>query len=119
MKKLTVILIVGLLTACGSSKNSTATKNAATTADKKPAVVVIDPELAKAQAKVPGITMKELSQGRSLFIERCSNCHALKSPSDYTQQQWDPILVRMTMKANIYDNAQKLLIRNYLVANSK
>jgi cytochrome c2 len=118
MKKLSVILVVIILAACSSSKNNASTKNTKNSGTKK-TVVTINPELERAQAKVPGITMKDLSAGRSLFIERCSNCHALKNPSDYTPQQWEPILARMTMKAHIYDDAQKLLIRNYVVANSK
>jgi len=112
MKKVAFIFSVVVLAACGSSKNNISTVNNKTTAE-------VNPELVTAQAKVPGITMKELTDGRKLYIERCSNCHVLKSPSDYTSQQWEPILVRMTMRAHIYDEGQKQLIRNYLVAHSK
>jgi len=108
MNRAAFILSIIILGACSSSKNSVSTP--------KPEV---NPELLSARAKVPGITLQELADGKKLFVERCSNCHALKNPSDYTPQQWDPILVRMTMKAHISDEGQKLLIRNYLVANSK
>lgn len=112
MKKGVVIFAVVILTACSSSKNNINTSNNKTVAE-------VNPELVYAQAKVPGITIKELTDGKKLYIERCSNCHALKNPADYTSQQWESILVRMTMRAHIYDEAQKLLIRNYLVAHSK
>ncbi len=112
MKKVVVIFSVVILAACGSSKN-----NISTTTNKT--ITEVNPELANAQAKVPGITMKELTDGRKLYIERCSNCHALKSPGDYTSQQWVPILAKMTERAHIYDEGQKQLIRNYLVAHSK
>jgi cytochrome c5 len=119
MKKLTIILFVTVLAACSASKNSSTNKTTNTTSTIVAPVKEVNPELASAQAKVPGITMQELADGKRLFVERCSNCHALKSPSDYTPQQWEPILARMTMRAHIYDDAQKRLIKNYLVANSK
>jgi cytochrome c5 len=118
MKRLTaVFLLIAGLAACHASKNSTTTKTTPPPSDKT--VVEVNPELVSAQAKVPGITMQELTDGKKLFVERCSNCHELKNPGDYTAQQWEPIVAKMTRKAHISDEGQKLLIRNYVVAYSK
>jgi cytochrome c5 len=93
--------------ACTSSKN-TNTKN-----DEA------NPELLLAREKVPGITMERLRSGNKAYMRRCSGCHALHKSSQFTAQQWHPILIKMFEKAKVRDSTTKTLITDYLVAKSK
>lgn len=110
MKKCFIILLAGIM-ACHSTK-----KIATVEAPKVPEV---SPELQHAQAKVPGITMDRLTAGSKTYIQDCARCHALKEPSNYTMEQWDPILKRMYLKAKITDEGEQTLIRDYVMAKSK
>ncbi len=101
--------MLGGMMACHSSKKIV-------TAEKPPE---ISPELKSAQAKVPGITMDHLIAGGKIYVQDCTRCHALKEPSDYTKEQWDLILKRMFIKAQIADEKEKTLIRDYVMAKSK
>lgn len=76
-------------------------------------------ELSNAQLKVPGITMERLSAGKKFYISKCSGCHALKNPSGYTVDKWEPILQKMFVKAKLTDEEEKMLIRDYVMAISK
>jgi cytochrome c5 len=108
MKKCFIILLAGMV-ACHSSKKITATK--------KPPEV--NTELQHAQAKVPGITMERLTSGGKVYAQDCARCHSLKEPSNYTMEQWDPILKSMYKKAKLTDENEKTLIRDYVMAKSK
>ena len=94
-------------TACTSSKNTDNKKNE------------VSPELILAQQRVPGITMEQLKHGNRIYIRNCSACHALRNPSQFTAQQWQPILIKMFVKAKIKDTRTKALIADYIVAKSK
>lgn len=76
-------------------------------------------ELAKAQIKVPGITLEQLSYGKKIYIRDCTACHALKNPAKYTVVQWTPILKRMFVKAKVTDSTARKLISDYVIAKSK
>lgn len=108
MKKCFIILLASIV-ACHSTKKIT-------TAEKSPE---ISPELQHAQAKIPGITMDRLTSGSKIYAQDCTRCHALKEPANYTIEQWEPILTRMYIKANITDEGEKTLIRDYVIAKSK
>ena len=95
------------VTACTSSKNTDNKKNE------------LNPELVLAQQRVPGITMERLKHGDRMYIQNCSACHALPSPTKFTAQQWQPILIKMFVNAKIKDTTTKTLIIDYIVAKSK
>ena len=78
-----------------------------------------NPELIAAKEKVPGITMEGLRAGSRAYIQRCSGCHALHKPSQFTVQQWHPILIKMFEKAKVRDSTTKVRITDYLFAKSK
>ena len=107
MKKYFIILVAGMM-ACHSSRKITT-----------PVEAEISPELKLARTKVPGITQEQLTTGSKIYIQDCAVCHALKEPSDYSMQQWEPILQRMYVKAKISDEGEKKLIRDYVMAKSK
>jgi hypothetical protein len=43
----------------------------------------------------------------------------MKEPANYTVEQWEPILLRMVVKAELTDEHEKTLIRDYVTAKSK
>lgn len=55
----------------------------------------------------------ELAEGKNLYDNNCGACHKLYKPTDYTAEQWKPIVLRMQKKAEL-DDAQGLKIYNYL-----
>jgi hypothetical protein len=101
------IFLLFAVAACTPSNNLNKEKDDANT------------ELLLAREKVPGITMEQLKQGNRMYIRKCSGCHALHKPSQFTPQQWHPILIKMFEKAKVKDSTTKVLIRNYLVAKSR
>ena len=101
------LFVLLMICSCTSSKNADTKKDE------------LNPELMIAREKVPGITMEQLKHGNRLYIRNCSSCHALHKPSQYTAQQWHPILVKMFERSKIRDTTTKDLIANYLVAKSK
>ncbi len=76
-------------------------------------------QLKLAKEKVPGITMERLKLGEKVYIRDCSGCHALHKPSEFTIEQWQPILIKMFVKSKISDSITKALITDYVIANSK
>ena len=76
-------------------------------------------DLLAMQQKVPGITFERLTGGYRLYKNKCSGCHGLHSPSEYTPDGWNKNLREMFPKAKIFDEPSKTLIRDYLYAKSK
>lgn len=76
-------------------------------------------ELIAAREKVPGITMEQLRLGNKIYTRDCSGCHALHKTSEFTAEQWHPILTKMFVKSKISDSATKALITGYVIAKSK
>lgn len=102
MKKLTVITLA-FVSACA------ATKSIVPNADALPAM----------QQKVPGITLEKANQGFALYKNKCSGCHRLHSPSEYTVTGWKKILTEMYPKAKMADEEEKKLIRDYVFSLSR
>ena len=101
------LFVLLMVCACSSSKNTDTKKDELT------------PELILAKERVPGITGEKLKQGNRLYTRKCSSCHALHKPSQYTAQQWHPILIKMFERSKVRDSTTKALITDYLVAKSK
>lgn len=55
----------------------------------------------------------ELAAGRTLYENNCAKCHKLYSPTNFSEQDWKPILVRMQKKARL-DDTQMVEISNYI-----
>lgn len=89
---LIITVLLGITVACSSSKKTVA-------------------ETVKAPEKV---LSPELAEGKVLYENNCGKCHGLYNPSDFTKEQWVPIVNRMQRKAKITD-AQRDLVFNYLV----
>ena len=57
---------------------------------------------------------EELEIGKKIFIKRCSGCHLLHMPSQYSKEKWEKILPKMFVKAKV-DTFQQRLIRNFIM----
>ena len=64
----------------------------------------------KALQADPGITLEQLQSARKLYATKCSSCHNLHLPREFTSGQWPGILDKMQPKAKITDKQKKLLL---------
>jgi hypothetical protein len=69
-------------------------------------------------SKQYNIPLDSLINGRALLINKCSSCHNLYLPTQYTKQEWLPIIDKMQKRAKI-DNSQKEIITSYLGLSCK
>ncbi|RZJ35498.1 MAG: cytochrome c [Flavobacterium sp.] len=60
----------------------------------------------------------EIAEGKSMFENNCARCHKLFSPTAFTREQWEPILVKMQRKAKL-DDAQMAQIRTYIFSQAR
>ena len=79
----------------------------------------INGDKTKAEEKAKGIPVSDLQQGYSLYTVKCSGCHRLHEPSEFTPDKWQTILTKMFVKAKMNDESEKTLIHNYVIANSR
>lgn len=67
--------------------------------------------------KFSGLTLDDLSQGKKLFEEKCTQCHGLKRPSKFSEDQWKKIIPGMAKraeknhKAEIDSKSQDLILK--------
>ncbi|MCV9930082.1 cytochrome c [Flavobacterium sp. LS1R49] len=71
-----------------------------------PKVVVAEP------VKVVELT-PALAAGQNLYDNNCAKCHKLFKATDFTKEDWKPILVRMQKKAHL-DDTQMASISDYI-----
>ncbi len=93
--------ILGLLV-MGAMVYSCASKPVAATAPKEEVKVVI--------------LTAELAEGKNLYENNCAQCHKLFEPTDFSKEQWKPIVSRMQRKAKL-DDTQGARIYDYLTSN--
>jgi len=93
IKNAKIVLIAIALYSCGSSKSTT------TMIEAKPVTSSI-----------------EIAEGKSLFESNCAKCHQLYTSSDFSKEQWKPIVHQMQRKAHLTDS-EGLKIYNYLTSN--
>jgi cytochrome c5 len=104
--KIIILSFAGLfLFACSNAKKST--------------TPVVEPVVKESKTT----TSSRLDQGEALYGEKCSTCHELMTPSNYSEQSWKKIVPNMTVMANKktekINAEQEQLILEYLVANAK
>lgn len=102
LRILTLTAVTVLLVSC-STKKSTGTANATPT--EQPPVIE---EVATGSKLTP-----ELAEGKNLYENSCARCHKLYEPKKFTQEEWQPILVRMQKKAKL-DDVKMASITNYI-----
>lgn len=129
MKKVLIIFLTGIM-ACNSSSKVAKTSSTETASGQLASVPLLpeatnstpspvtDPELVKASIR-SSMTAERLAEGKKIYIQRCTKCHSMKDPANYTVQQWEPILVKMFVRAKLADEHDKTVIRDYVIASSK
>lgn len=116
MQKYSFLLLTAfiLITSCSQK-----TVPAATTASKVNAVAESAEGSAPAAAPAASSKMDSFTAaGKTLYISKCGRCHALKATTDYSKQQWIPIMDRMAEKAKLSDT-EKTEVLVYVQANAK
>lgn len=71
----------------------------------------------KSETKAPTNT-ETISAGQTVYSSRCGRCHYLKTPQDYTSQQWDNILKTMIPKAKL-NNEEAMQVTAYVMEHAK
>jgi cytochrome c5 len=93
MKKSIAIVLLLFLTAC-SAKLVTPTQADAD----------------RVEQRMPGTTLEDLQEGKSLYETKCKQCHGLKKPSSRTESDWQHIIPIMAKRA---EKAKKLIITGH------
>ena len=103
MKTIIFILAMfaGILQAC--QKKTLPTITTRTTDPSKPVTITVD-------------VIPDTATGKMIFANRCSRCHALPEPVQFTTQRWDGILARMIPRARL-DKEQELHVTAFIKAN--
>ena len=66
----------------------------------------------------PSTSLEELKTGREIYVKKCSSCHQLHLPYEYTEKVWSLNLNEMQARAKISD-AEKQLIYQYITSEPK
>lgn len=73
----------------------------------------------KVRPLYPNYTLAQLNEGKTLYSEKCTLCHALKDPNSESSKKWPVIVSEMTNMANektlTISPKQEDLILKYLV----
>ena len=93
MKKSIAIISLLFLTAC-SAKLATPTQ---TDAD-------------RVEQRMPGTTLADLQEGKTLFETKCTQCHKQRNPASKTESEWQQIIPIMAKRA---EKAHKDLITGH------
>lgn len=65
-----------------------------------------------------GATVQSLSEGRQLYVVKCSGCHSVKPPSLYSEAEWDTLLPPMKKEAKLKKDEYEKIFQ-YVITMSK
>jgi hypothetical protein len=101
---------------CKSTQPASSTKTATTqnVSPPKSPLVPIESDVAIANAHWQGTTLDNLTQGYSIYDDKCTDCHGVKKPQDFTEDEWNSIMPKMGRKAKLDTNQYKLVFRYIL-----
>lgn len=71
----------------------------------------------RASARYPGTTVADLTEGRRLYVERCSGCHALVRPQAKGPDEWPKLVAEMTERAKLPEATAQQIVRYLVVAS--
>lgn len=66
----------------------------------------------------PSYAAADISAGKTLFEEKCANCHRLKMPETRTTAEWERILPDMIRRSHL-DEAGAAKVRAYVFSGAK
>ena len=104
------------LIACSKKITSPAATpvNQAETKTETPVAIVTQPVSTAKPPAMPGTD----DMAQSLYANKCTRCHGLKDPGNFTASRWDGILNVMVPRANLTSD-EKSTIVNYIKAHAK
>ena len=70
-----------------------------------------------AASRWPGIELRDLEGGRTLYADRCAGCHNLHQPAELAPEKWQTAVSEMAGRARLGAKEQDLVVR-YLAAAS-
>ncbi|HXB11321.1 MAG TPA: hypothetical protein VNZ45_05000 [Bacteroidia bacterium] len=110
---LTAITIV--IVCCKSTQPAT-TKQVASqnTSPPKSPLMPTESDVAIAGTHWQGTTIDNLNQGYSIFDDKCTDCHGVKKPQDFTVEEWNSIMPKMGRKAKL-DSTQYNMVFRYIL----
>jgi cytochrome c5 len=77
-------------------------------------------DASRGSAHFPDLTLGELHQGRTLYLNRCGSCHVLKRPVELAPEQWQVEVDEMRGKngVKLSDDEARAIVRYLAVAAS-
>jgi hypothetical protein len=78
-------------------------------------LIPTDADVTNAQTHWKGTGLVQLTQGYAIFSDKCTDCHGLKKPQKWTEDEWLTIMQKMGRKAKL-DSAQYNLVLHYILA---
>jgi len=81
-------------------------------------LISCDPQLYVPIEATPTVSLADLKTGREIYVKKCSSCHQLHLPHQYTEKTWSSNLNEMQTRAKITD-ADKQLIYQYVTSEPK
>jgi len=71
-----------------------------------------------ATKRYPGVTVEELTAGRTTYVSRCSRCHNLFRPSERSPEAWPAIVLDMGARAKLSPE-ETTAVERYVVTMSE
>lgn len=102
-KKILIAFLFAFFLACASGKILFPLPETLFDADKAPALA----------------TLEKLRDGRRILITSCSTCHRAYSPSEYSKEEWKPIIPKMSALASLGKGDEKKLKAYVILASKK
>lgn len=69
----------------------------------------------RAQGRWPDSSLAQLEQGRSMFVQRCSGCHALPLPDSRTEAEWKKVMDEMAAEAKLTPD-ERVLVERFVLS---
>jgi hypothetical protein len=75
--------------------------------------------LEAARARDPEISLQALADDRATYIRKCSGCHSLHIPSEYTDDEWILQMDKMASEAFLSTEEEDSILRYLLAVNDR
>lgn len=73
------------------------------------------PVLTTEAVAAAGLSVQEVTDANQLYIVKCAKCHKFYHPAEYSREDWDMWMRKMSRKARLKPPQEELLTR-YLAA---
>ena len=73
-------------------------------------------DVVRIEDQFPGTTLADLERGRSVYLSRCTSCHAPVTPASIPAQRWPHEVQEMSERAHL--GTDEPLVVKYLVAQA-